>query len=123
MGNSYLKAFLRQGVENYRFADFVYLLDGGRRVRTLHEHYVELQEINAELPIWRPEKFVNCKHHDLSDDECGQLLELYRNALMPRMAIDSGAIRNPDILARSIASRSSADTSSFLHGSANKTIV
>ena len=96
VGNSYLKAFLRQGVENYPFADFVYLLDDGRRVPTLREHYVEFEEINVALPIWRPAMFVNCKHHDLSDEERSQLLELYRDAIMPRKAIDSGAIRNPD---------------------------
>ena len=35
-------------------------------------------------------------HHDLSDEGCRQLLEPYRSAFMPRNAIESGMIRNPD---------------------------
>ena len=94
VGNYYLKAFLRHSVENYPSTGVAYLLDDGRRIPTLREHFMEFQEINSALPIWRPDLFVNCKHHDLSDDECFQLLD-HRNALMPRKAIDSGATRNP----------------------------
>ena len=69
----------RQGVESYPFADVVYLAGDGRRVPTLREHYVEMQETNAALPIWRPEIF------DLSTaciTTCltKSAIELYRNA-------------------------------------------
>ena len=40
--------------------------------------------------------FVNCRHSDLSDEECFRLLELYRSALTPHATIKSGNYQTPE---------------------------
>lgn len=94
--NSYLKVFLRESVSDFPFADYVYLPSRDvERVVTVQQHYLDMQD-PSPLHIWRPEIFVNCRHSDLSDDECHQLLELYRSALTPRATIKSGNFRTPE---------------------------
>lgn len=94
--NSYLKAFPREGVSDFPFADFVYLprRDVGR-VPFVAQHFLDMQDPEP-LPIWRPEIFVNCRYTDLTDEECIQLLELYRSVLIPRKTIEAGNFRSPE---------------------------
>ena len=62
--NSYLKVFLRDGVCDFSFSDYVYLpsRDVGR-VPLRQQHFLHMQDPDP-LPIWRPEIFVNCRHSD-----------------------------------------------------------
>ena len=46
----------------------------------LKEHSIEYQDPDTPLPIWRPPILINCKHHGSTEDECYDLVELYRSA-------------------------------------------
>ena len=95
-GNSFLKAYLAQGIEEFAFADYIYMpQDTAGRIPTLHEHFVLMQDYNA-LPIWRPKVLVNCKHSDLTEDEYEMLLDLYRSVMIPRSFITSGNYRTAE---------------------------
>ena len=72
--NSYLKVFLRDGVCDFPFSDYVYLpsRDVGR-VPLRQQHFLDMQDPDP-LPIWRPEIFVNCRHSDLTDESASDFL-------------------------------------------------
>ena len=71
------RPFLREGVSNFPFADYIYLPSRTvRRVPTVVQHFIDMQDPDP-LPIWRPEIFVNCRYSDLTDEECFRRLELY----------------------------------------------
>ena len=77
--NSYLKAFLREGVSGFPFADYVYLPSRTvRRVPSVEQYFIDMQDPDP-LPIWRPEIFVNCRYSDLTDEECFRLLLRHSN--------------------------------------------
>ena len=85
-GNTFLKAHLAQGIEEFAFAGYVYLpedTESNGRIPTLHEHFVQMQDYSA-LPIWRPKVMVNNKYSDLTDEEYEMLLDLYRSVMIPK---------------------------------------
>ena len=77
VGNTYFQSFLKNGIEDYPFAEFIYEPSNDRRVPTLKEHYIDSQDQPSPLPIWRPPLMLDCQYDDLSDDECFGLLEIY----------------------------------------------
>ena len=96
LGNSYLQSFIKHGIEDYDFAGFIYKLDGGNRVPTLQEHFLDAQDA-AALPIWRPEIFFKYPEGpDLSEEETEGLLELFRSCLMGKRAVQGLTIRTAD---------------------------
>ena len=100
-GNSFLKAYLAQGIEEFAFADYIYLPEETEgRIPTKYEHYIMMQDYSA-LPIWRPKVFVNCKYTDLTDEEYEMLLDLYRSVMVPRSYHTSGNYRNAESCYRS----------------------
>ena len=95
-GNTFLKAYLNQGIEEFAFADYIYLPEEtAGRIPTLHEHFVQMKDYSA-LPIWRPKVLVNCKYSDLTDEEYKMLLELYRSVMIPRSSHISGNYRTAE---------------------------
>ena len=69
-GNTFLRAYLSQGIEEFAFADYVYFPEEtASRIPTLYEHFVQMQDYSA-LPIWRPKALINCKYK-ASDDKGG----------------------------------------------------
>ena len=100
-GNSFLKAYLAQGIEEFAFADYIYLPEETEgRIPTKYEHYVMMQDYSA-LPIWRLKVFVNCKYSDLTDEEYEMLLDLYRSVMVPRSYHTSGNYRTAESCYRS----------------------
>ena len=95
-GNSFLKAYLAQGIEEFAFADYVYMPeDTEGRIPTKYEHFIQMQDYSA-LPIWRPKVLVNCRYSDLTDEEYDMLLDLYRSVMIPRSFIISGNYRTAE---------------------------
>ena len=81
-GNTFLRAYLSQGIEEFAFADYVYFPDEtASRIPTPYEHFVLMQDHSA-LPIWRPQALINCKYSDLTVREYQMLLELYRSVIL-----------------------------------------
>ena len=92
-GNTFLRAYLSQGIEEFAFADYVYFPDEtASRIPTPYEHFVLMQDYSA-LPIWRPQALINCKYTDLTVEEYLMLLELYRSVMVPRSSHSSGNYR------------------------------
>ena len=95
-GNTFLRAYLSQGIEEFAFADYVYFPEEtASRIPTLYEHFVQMQDYSA-LPIWRPKAPINCKYTDLSEEEYQMLLELYRSVMIPRSSHISGNYRTAE---------------------------
>ena len=96
LGNSYLQSFVKHGIEDYDFAGFIYKLEGGNRVPTLQEHFLDAQD-EAALPIWRPEVFFKYPDGpDLTEKEIERLLELFRSCLLGKRAVQGVAMRTED---------------------------
>ena len=95
LGNSYLQSFVKHGIEDYDFAGFIYKVDGGKRVPTLQEHFLEAQDA-AALPIWRPEIFFKYPEgRGWTEKEIEGLLELFRSCLLGKRAVHGLALRTP----------------------------
>ena len=94
VGNTYFQSFMQHRVQDFPFADFVYQPAENRQVPSLEEHYVQAQDQTSPLPIWRPEIMLDCQHHDLTDDEFYQLLEIFSRCLMGKIAISGAPTRN-----------------------------
>ena len=95
-GNTFLRAYLSQGIEEFAFADYIYFPDEtASRIPTPYEHFVLMQDYSA-LPIWRPQALINCKYTDLTVEEYLMLLELYRSVMVPRSSHSSGNYRSAE---------------------------
>ena len=66
VGNTYFQSFLKNGIEDYPFAEFIYEPSDDRRVPTLKEHYTDSQDQTSPLLIWRPPVMLDCQCDDLS---------------------------------------------------------
>jgi hypothetical protein len=75
-GNTYFQSFLKNGVEDFPFADFVYEPAASQRVPTLEEHYIEAQDKTSPLPIWRPSIMLDCPHYDLTQHRLPAIIYL-----------------------------------------------
>ena len=92
-GNSYLQSFVKHGIEDFDYAEFIYRMDGANRVPTLKEHFLDAQD-ETPLPIWRPEVFFKYPNGpDLTEKEIGRLPELFRSCLLGMLAVQGVALR------------------------------
>ena len=94
VGNTYFQSFLKNGIEDYPFAEFIYEPSDDRRVPTLKEHYTDSQDQTSPLLIWRLCWIVNAMI--FRDDECFGLLEIYRSVLLSKGVFKAGKIRTTD---------------------------
>ena len=94
VGNTYFQSFLKNGIEDYPFAEFIYEPSDDRGVPTLKEHYTDSQDQTSPLLIWRLCWIVNAMI--FRDDECFGLLEIYRSVLLSKGVFKAGKIRTTD---------------------------
>ena len=93
-GNSYLQSFVKHGIENFDYAEFIYRMDGANRVPTLQEHFLDAQD-ETPLPIWRPMVFFKCPDGpQLTEQEINRLLELFRSCLLGKRAVQGVVMRS-----------------------------
>ena len=90
VGNTYFQSFIKNGIEDFPFAKFIYEPADNRHVPTLEEHNLKAQDQTAPLPIWRPSIMLDCQYDDLTEEECYELLEIYRSCLLVKNVINPG---------------------------------